>query len=472
MIGVKGLLVALLAVAGLSTACHAADDDPCADVDRNRQLESLRMIYYSSGQLPPGPSEAERAELQRLKALPKLHKQATLLEKAFPHDDWLQAIAIRDQDQDGIKDYRITTCGEFRENDPDADCDGIPNVLDDSPYDVVAKPTQACAAEPDWHRVTDDHNGNGLPDYLDWRVLNASGGNERPAEVQERLFRDYGILLVDRRTPMSAAVAVDLDHVIRDIFHDQITPDFAPLRVITTDLSVCGGSDTYGWASPESSTVFFTSVTLDLSPVMRLEILAHELTHTVQYGMDFSAADLLDYRTQNRYESSHFLDFAKSLGWTTVTPAPSRLPYALVAWHCDDDDSPKLQYLVRPPKDWQADWDNFNDAQRQAHHMVDSYAFSDAWEWDAEYTAAFTLNQLLVAAQRICTPSQAASLRDSLRADMIAKPTGDAWDYHHENAVGLPAYESAIAGKFHVDDDTWDALARRFLLASYPDICQ
>lgn len=466
MIGVKGLFVALLAAAGLSTTCHAAD--PCAGVDRSRQLESLRTIYYRSGQLPPDPSEAELAELRRLKALPELREQAALLEKAFPHDERLQAIAIRDRDQDGIKDYRITRCGEFRENDPDADCDGIPNVLDDSPNGSVATPGQSCAAEPDWHRVTDDRNGNGLPDYLDWRVLNRSGGGKRPAEVQEGLFRDYGILLVDRRRRMPAAVAVELDHVIRDVFRGQVTAGFAPLRVITTDRSVCGDGDTYGWASPENSTVFFMPATLRLSPIMRLEILAHELTHTTQYAMDFSVADLLGYRTQNRYEASHFLDFARSLGWTAVAPAPSRPPYALVAWLCaDDDESPELRYLGQPPEDWQADWDRITPTEQKAKHMVDSYAFSDAWEWHAEYSAAFVLNELLHAAGRICTLSQAASLRRHLRDDMTAD-----WDYHHENAVGLAAYETVIPRRFHVDDASWDALARRFLLASYPGICE
>jgi hypothetical protein len=463
MIGVKGLLVALLAFAGLSTACHAVD--PCAGVDRTRQLESLRTVYYRSGQLPSDPSQAELAELRRLKALPDLQEQTALLEKAFPNDERLQAIAARDRDGDGIKDYRITRCGEFRENDPDADCDGIPNVLDDSPYDGVATPGQSCAAEPDWHRVTDDRNGNGLPDYLDWRMLNASGGSKRPAEVQEGLFRDYGILLVDRRTRMPATVAVELDHVIRDVFPGQVTPDFAPLRVITTDRSVCGDGDTYGWASPENSTVFFMPATLKLSPVMRLEIFAHELTHTVQYAMDFSPADVLGYRMQNRYESSHFLDFATSLGWTVVTPAPSRQPYALAVWQCAGDDaSPELAYLGRPAKYWQG---AFTTAEQQAEHMVDSYAFSDAWEWGAEYNAAFVLNELLHAAGRICTLSEAASLRRRLSADMRTE-----WDYHHEYAIGLPAYESVIPRQFHVDDDTWDALARRFLLASYPGICE
>jgi len=387
-----------------------------------------------------------------------------------------QAIAVRDNDGDGIKDYRITKCGEFRENDPDADCDGIPNVLDGSPYDSVATPGQSCAAEPDWHRVTNDRNGNGLPDYLDWRVLNASGGGKRPADVQEGLFRDYKILLVDRRTRMPAAVAVELDHVIRDIFRGQITPEFPPLRVITTDRAVCGDDDMYGWASPENSTVYLGRATLQLSAIMRLEVLVHETTHTLQYALDFTPADVLGLRTRNRYDSDGFHAFAASLGWT-VLPDPSKKPlrpFRLAVWHCSDDqtDYPfELTYSdgSGPGKSgeaWQADWDNFSAPQRKAHHMVDSYAFGDAWEWDAEYNAAFVLNQLLHAAGRVCTLSQAASLRRRLRDDMT-----NAWDYHQENAIGLPAYESVIPRQFHVDDDTWDALARRFLLGSYPDIC-
>src|SRR5262249_2241800 len=180
----KGLLLAALAMIGVSTACYA--EDPCTG-GQSRQLASLRAIYYRGGELPPEPSEAELTTLRRLESKPKLRHQTMLLRSAFPDDERLQAFAIRDRDGGGIKDYRITKCGEFRENDPDVDCDGIANVLDDSPYDRVATPGAPCGREPNWHRVTNDHNGNGLPDKIDWRVLHPSAGDEERAEVQEGL---------------------------------------------------------------------------------------------------------------------------------------------------------------------------------------------------------------------------------------------------------------------------------------------
>ena len=468
---VKGLLIAALAVFGASTASYA---NPCEDIDRVRQLESLRSVYYRGGALPPDPSETELASLRELKAETNLQEHATFLEDAFPGNEKLQAIAIRDHDRDGVRDYRITKCGEFRENDPDSDCDRVANVLDDSPYDSTATPgTKTCEGEPDWHEITNDHNANGLPDQIDWRVLDASSSaRKRPAEVQEGLYRDYKIVLVDRRTRMPAAMAVDLDRIIRDIFRDQILPDFPPLRVIATDISVCGDGDTYGWASPESSTVHVMRDTTTLSPILRLEVLVHEIRHTLQYARDFTAADLLGFRTRNAFDSDGFHAYARSLEWR-ADPKPdaqSRAPYRLAVWNCDDDETDypfDLFYLDREAKDWISDWGRFTSSQRKAHHMVDEYAFTSAWEWDAEYTAAFVLNQITRAASRVCTPNQARVLRRRLRNDIA-----NAWDYYHENARGLDSYENVIASQFHVDDATWDALARRFLLGSYPRVCR
>ena len=463
---VKGLLLAALAVIGMSMPCHA--ENPCKGITQTRQLDSLRTVYYRGGELPADPSDAELATLRASKEKPDLEQQAAMLESAFPKNERLQAIAIRDRDGDGIKDYRITRCGEFRENDPDVDCDGVADVLDASPYGYVETPGLSCGSEPDWSKITNDGNGNGLPDQIDWRLLDASGsGKKRPAAVQEALYRDYKIVLVDRRKRMSAAMATDLDHVIRDIYHGQIMPGFPSLRVITTDLSVCGEGDYYGWASPETSTVFFMPETTKLSPIMRLEILVHEHRHTIQYAMDFSPDDVRGFRTQNRYESDAFLTYAQSLGWTVLEAGASKPPYPLAVWQCaGDDDRLELAYQGKPAKYWEA-WEQFKPAERKANHMVNSYAFSDAWEWDAEYSAAYTLNELIHAATRLCTSKQAAELMRRLRKDMAHD-----WDYHHEYALGLPSYEQVVARQFHVDYDTWEALARRFLLGSYPGVCK
>ncbi|MCI0428941.1 MAG: hypothetical protein L0210_00155 [Rhodospirillales bacterium] len=461
----KGLLVAALMIFGAATTSHA--EDPCAGVDR---LESLRTVYYKGGEKPPDPSAAELATLRQLKALPELREQAAFLEDALPGDESLQAIAIRDHDGDGIKDYRINSCGEFRENDPNVDCDEVANVLDDSPYDSATTPGSACGGEPDWHEITNDNNANGVPDHIDWRLSPPSGDDAaRAAEVQEDLYRDYRIVLVDRRARMPAAMAIELDQVIREIYREQVTPDFPPLRVIATDLPVCPEDSDYGWASPENATVNFAPDTLALIPILRLEILVHEIAHAVQFNRDFSPEDLLGFRTRNRFDSDGFHEFARLLGWEAV-PDSSQvplLPYRLAVRNCDEYDYPfELKYLGREGKHWKDDWAIFTDAERKTHHMVDSYAFTDAWEWDAEYRAAFVLNQLVRAAGRLCTPGEAKELHQRLNDDIAA-----AWRYHHENAIGLPSYEGALTDQFHVDDDTWDALARLFLLPSYPDVC-
>jgi hypothetical protein len=454
---------------------------PCAGIGHSEQLDSLRAVYYRGGELPPDPSPAEISKLRQLKADPNLKKDAVFLDTAFPSNEKLQAIAIRDHDGDGIKDYRINTCGVFRENDPDADCDGVPNVLDSSPYDGVANPgTSACDPEPDWNRITNDRDSDGLPDQIEWQQSGTGSADENfAAAVQKALYRDYKIVLVDRRTHMPPAMAVELDHVIREIFRGQIRPNFAPLRIIAADQSICGDDDSYGWASPENSAIYLTPLTSKLRPILRLEILVHEITHTLQYALDFSPQDVRGFRTRNRYRSDRFHQFAATLQWVATPNSPFKdLPdYKLAVKSCDDDDYPfTFTYRGRSVGDWQTDWDNFvskssvplsENPQLRAQNMVSRYGLDDPWEWDAEYNAAFVLNQLLAAAKQLCTAGQAAVLSNRLHHDI--KQVG--WDYVNENAIGLASYEHVIAPTFQVANSDWKALAKFFLLASYSDVC-
>jgi hypothetical protein len=315
----------------------------------------------------------------------------------------------------------------------------------------------------------------------------ASSEEKRAVAIQEGLYRDYRIVLVDRRTRMSATMVAELDHVIREIFYDRVTPGFPPLRVIATDIPACpseddssGWADDYGWTSPENSTVLLTPDTLALSRILRLEILVHEITHTLQYALDFSPQDLQGFRTRNRFDSDGFHKLAGSLGWVIV-PDPSQAPrpaYRLAVRDCDEYDYPfTLTYGGKSGEEWQADWKTFRkdsnlpqfeDPKLKANHMVSDYGFTDAWEWDAEVSAALVLNQLLAAAGRICSPDEAVALGEQLHADIEKEK----WEYVNENAIGLDAYEEVIAPQFHVTNDNWDRLARFFLVASYPGDCK
>lgn len=99
--------------------------------------------------------------------------------------------------------------------------------------------------------------------------------------------------------------------------------------------------------------------------------------------------------------------------------------------------------------------------------MVSEYAGTDAFEWEAEYKAAFVLNSLVDAAKTFCSDAEIAVLRKKMQVDMDAEE----FEYDNENARGLAAYETGIASQFDVSEDTWIELTRMFLLASYPGVC-
>jgi hypothetical protein len=437
-------------------------------------------IYYEDGRKPDDPTPAELSALQALNS-----DAANFLERVFPGNKKLQALAIRDRDGDGITDFRISECGLFRENDPDVDCDGIANVLDDQPYGSVANPhPSSCALEPDWRKISNDHNQNGLPDQIEWHSDASNADESRAAKVQADLYRDFGIVLVNRAAQMPADLALQIDRVIREIFRGRIAPDFAPLRVIAADSRVCPDTaDYYGWSSPENSTVSLMDDTMALSPILRLEILVHEITHTIQYAMDFAPADLAGYRKENRWKSEGFRAFARSLEWG-AEPNPSKdsgPDLRPVINHCKAIDPVTLSYQGDefPDKDglmyagWRYNdlqylWIKRDETERAARHMASQYALMSDFEWDSEYRAAFVLNKLFDAAGRLCDQNEAQDIRAAFQNDIIKNE----WNITIENARGLASYETVIAQQFSVADDTWDALAREFLLGSYGATCR
>jgi len=147
---------------------------------------------------------------------------------------------------------------------------------------------------------------------------------------------------------------------------------------------------------------------------------------------------------------------------------PLRPAYRLAVDYCASNYPFSLSYQGLPLSHWQALWSGpGHDAARRDEHMVSEYALIDAWEWQAEYSAAYALNLVAEAAERLCTHQQARELKRRLRRDLKQE-----WTYLAENAPGLAAYDTVIAGQFpDPADPVWDEAARLFLLASYPDVC-
>ena len=129
-----------------------------------------------------------------------------------------------------------------------------------------------------------------------------------------------------------------------------------------------------------------------------------------------------------------------------------------------------------PAKTWQETWDFYKtngsqpvstNPELKKRHMVGRYAYTDAWEWHAEYTAAYALNQIVEAADQFCSASQ----QDALKSWLHSAMDENGWNFNHENAQGLDVYENQIASQFDVTDETWAELSRYFVRASHPQIC-
>ena len=451
-----------------------------------KALKSLSSIFYRCGSMPPEPTLAEIDALNTSKAGAEgqLAIEAKFLEDAFPNNLRLQVWAGRDHDGDRVMDFRVSKSGEFRENDTDIDCDGIANVLDATPYGPVDNPVEAvCIREPARMAISADENNNGLPDHIDWRILDQGSDDPRPADIQEGLFRDYGIALVDRRARVSPAMANELNHIIRHVYKGQITADHPSLRVIAADTDVCGAGN-WAWASAHSATLFIYPGTLALNPILRAEVMIHEIAHSLQFAKDYTPGHLFWLRSWNAWQTDGFNTFAKSFGWVPVRDYKQK-PYnyyQLVVQNCA---GPKTKGSYSPyrwtfkgeaSEAWQDRWDfhKINGSQPASQNanlkglkMIGRYAYNDAWEWHAEHTAVYALNRILDSANHFCSPSQT----QNLKAWVISEMDKQSWNFNHENAKGLDVYENQIADQFQVSDGEWIGLARYFVRASNPEVC-
>lgn len=483
----KRFIVAIAMITGVSATASAQPQCPDvpADSPDSEAQASLRSVYYACGPLPPEPTFIEAQNFIALKADPKLEVEAKFLNEALGSDLRLQIWANRDHDNDGIFDYRISKSGEFRENDTDVDCDGISNVLDATPYGTAASTdANVCIKEPARDLISADANNNGIPDHIDWRLLDPqSDAPARPAEIQEGLFRDYGIILVDRRERITPDMASEVNHIIRDVYRGQITPGFPSLRAITADRDVCYGSN-LALASIHSSTLIVFPNTLDLNPFLRLEVLVHEFAHFVQYQMDYSENHLYWLRSWNGWQADGFHNYARKLGWVPQRDhtAKSYNYYGLVAPNCETNKNNGIYYPYRwtykgkAGSTWKDAWDYYaatgassvaSNPALKKHNMVSNYAFTDPWEWHAEYTAAYAMNRIVDAAGSFCTAEQLTNLKSWLHTQIETIQ----WQFNHENGPGLDVYDNEIANQFSTDESTWAALANYFVRVSNPEVC-
>jgi hypothetical protein len=435
------------------------------------QRRSLTYVFYRGNAAPPKPSARELRRLDHnLAAAPRV--EVDELRGLYGDDDELLAYASRDTDRDGVLDYRISHyCGKFFEGDIDLDGDGIRNVYDVAPYDrrVGGVDTNRDGA-PDKPGSFADADGDKIPDHIDWSTLAPEQLSEQHAEQQAGLFRDFGVMLVERSSSFTPELVQAIDDTMRLVFRKPL-PTLRTMAVedqllLSRDL----GDNGLMVAQTQTLTVYTKSIT-NADPLVVLGLLVHEVDHAWQLGQDFDANDLRAENTRIHYPPGKFAGSIERFGWVAEDDTLGEVYHHRLYWPHFYATSPRYLYRGSPPNEWAA-W--FEDVERESGRdflrnspavtwgMVGPYSLTSPWEWHADQLMASVYNRI---DRGIGTHHNHAyrDIASLLRVRMLQSVRGQWYRYDYRNAAGT-SIDRALAQQFELTPIEIETLIDRYVV--------
>ncbi|MCA9686647.1 MAG: thrombospondin type 3 repeat-containing protein, partial [Myxococcales bacterium] len=406
----KGLMLLMMVLIVLSCTSGKASYDralirPGAVLDveqgelADAQRHSLEYLFYRNNPLPKVPSGRELRNLERdLAAAPPVEVEE--LRRLFGNDLELLAYATRDSDGDGVLDYRISEYrGKFFEGDIDLDGDGVRNVYDIAPYDpkVGGVDTDGDGI-PDLIGSFADRDGDGIPDHLDWSPRKP----EALATIQSRLFRDFGVILVERSARFTPEMVQAADDALRLVFREPMPT----LRTIAIEdqLLISPDLGDNGFMVGQTQTLTIYSKSLEGSPpLVVLGLFIHELDHAWQLAQDFDADDLAVENKRLHFPHGKFTSSLEGYGWAADPKSMGDGYQHVLYWPHFYSTAPRYEYRDSTPAEW-AEWFETLEAEQgdaflrssavTSRGLVGTYALTSPWEWHADYLMASVYNRL------------------------------------------------------------------------------
>lgn len=352
------------------------------------QRESLKNVFSSHGALPSEPS-AQEVESAWKKLESSALEERSLMPVLFNADRALLAIAMRDTDGDGIRDFSVAEMdGKFFEKDIDLDGDGVPNLVDPDPYHP-----QRADAKPA------DTNQNGIPDIVDLSLLNSP----EVGAVQTRLFRDYGILIFQRDLEWTEEMAANVElafKIYRPVFRKHSKTPNQILRAIGLEKACALQVDgTYALMDGYSKVLTFLERTLSAEPLIQLSVIVHEIAHSFQFAMES-----FDEKSNTKpVAQSDFLPLMTTLGWSapvTVKASESGHFQLTSPYWTSFEEGEDYSYGPYTTSEWAALLAKVakeNDPRKQhylkdprlsKYHIVNDYSLTTPYEFHSEATTA------------------------------------------------------------------------------------
>jgi hypothetical protein len=437
------------------------------------QRRSLRHVFYRNNAAPPAPTEAEYRKLHRdLAAAPELEVRELI--ELFGDDLELFVYATRDTDGDGVLDYRVSEYGgKFFEGDIDIDGDGIRNVYDADPYDPrVGGIDTTGDGIPDKPGSFADRDGDGIPDHLDWSRRKP----EPLAAIQAALFRDFGVILVERSARFTPELVHAVDDTLRLVFRERLPT----LRTIAVEDQLLIDPDLgdNGFMLGQTQTLTICTQPLqDAPPVVLLGLMIHEVGHAWQLAQDFDESNLAAENTKMYFPPGRFTRSLERFDWQ-VDKATIREGYRhRLYWPHFYATSPRYTYRGTPPRGW-ATW--FENLQRESGPeflrnspavtwgMIGPYSLTSPWEWHADHLMAALYNRIDRGIGE--HPNRAyRSIAGLLRGAML-DAVQDQWSrFDYRNAIGTPI-DRELGRRFALTKQELEILVDRYVipLADFP----
>lgn len=432
------------------------------------QRSSLSHVFYRNNDAPPTPTTAELRELERkLEQAPELEVRE--LRELFGNDLELLAYATRDSDGDGVLDYRISEYrGKFFEGDVDVDGDGVRNVYDVAPYDARhgGRDTDGDGV-PDQPGSFADRDGDGIPDHLDWSRRKTGA----VPELQAGLFRDFGVILVERSARFSPELVQAVDDTMRFVFREPIST----LRTVAVEdqLLISPDLGDNGFMLGQTQTLTVCVDSLDgATPLVMLGLVIHEVGHAWQLAQDFDLANAEAENNRLHFPPGSFTTSLERFGWELDPETLGEGGYAhRLYWPHFYATSPRYHYRGYAPNEWAA-WfealqrDNGPEFLRNSPAMtwgiVGPYSLTSPWEWHADHLMAAVYNRMDHAladhpnhAYRSVSPVLAERMLDTVQRQ---------WSrFDYRNAAGT-SIDRELGRRFYLSDAQVQTLVDRYVI--------
>jgi hypothetical protein len=435
------------------------------------QRRSLTYMFYRDNAAPPKPSARELRRLEHnLAAAPRV--EVDELRGLYGDDTELLAYASRDTDRDGVLDYRISHyCGKFFEGDIDLDGDGIRNVYDAAPYNrrVGGVDTNRDGL-PDKPGSFADADADKIPDHLDWSMLAPEQLSEQHAEQQAGLFRDFGVILLERSSSFTPELVQAIDDTLRLVFRKPMPT----LRTVSVEdqllLSRDLGDNGLMVAQTQTLTIYTKSIE-GADPLVVLGLIVHEVDHAWQLAQDFDTSDLRAENNRIHYPPGKFTSSLERFGWMPEDDNLGEGHHHHLYWPHFYATSPRYLYRGSPPNEWAA-W--FEDVERESGRdflrnspavtwgMVGPYSLTSPWEWHADQLMASVYNRI----DRGIGQHHNHAYRDIaslLRVRMLQSVRGQWYRYDYRNAAGT-SIDRALSQQFELTPIEIETLIDRYVV--------